>query len=285
MIKFGPSGAPTRFYDEGNKHTEQMPEWVKNNGLDCFEYSFGRGVNVGEEKAKFIKAAFEEKGVEISVHAPYFINLGTPDEQKAINSFNYILSSAVTGRAMGAKRVVIHPAAQGKEDRAVVVARTIERLKELKVVIEEQSLTDFYFCPETMGKLAQIGTVEEITEFCTLAEFYYPCVDFGHVNAREQGSLKTKEDYLYRLNYMINKLGYEKVKNMHVHFSKIEYSAKGEIRHLTFADEVYGPEPLPFIEAIEELKLEPYIVCESDGTQADDAMILKNLYYATHKNV
>ena len=280
MIKFGPSGAPDRFYAEGNKHTEQMPAWVKANGLDCFEYSFGRGINVGEEKAASIKAAFEDSGVEISVHAPYFINLANPDEEKAVNSFNYILNSAVTGRAMGAKRVVFHPSTQGKDTREVAVARTIERLKELKLLIEDHNLTDFYFCPETMGKLAQIGTIEEITEFCTLAEYFYPCVDFGHVNARERGSLKTKDDYLTRLNYMINKLGFEKVKNMHVHFSKIEYSAKGEIRHLTFADQVFGPEPLPFIQALQELKLEPYIVCESDGTQADDAKILKDLYYA-----
>lgn len=284
MIKFGPSGAPTRFYEEGFKHTEQMPEWVKNNGLDCFEYSFGRGINLSPDKAEKIRLAFQKSDIEISVHAPYYINLGTPEEQKAENSYNYILNSAVTGKAMGAKRVVFHPAAQGKEDRRVVVSRTIDRLKNLKVLIEELSLTDVMFCPETMGKLAQIGTVEEITEFCTLAEYYYPCVDFGHVNAREQGSLKTEEDYLSRLNYMINILGVEKVKNMHVHFSKIEYSSKGEVKHLTFADDVFGPEPLPFVRAIEKLKLEPYIVCESDGTQADDALTIKKLYYDRHNN-
>ena len=284
MIKFGPSGAPIRFYEEGFKHTEQMPEWVKNNGLDCFEYSFGRGINLSSDKAEKIRLAFQKSDIEISVHAPYYINLGTPEEQKAENSYNYILNSAVTGKAMGAKRVVFHPAAQGKEDRRVVVSRTIDRLKNLKVLIEELSLTDVMFCPETMGKLAQIGTVEEITEFCTLAEYYYPCVDFGHVNAREQGSLKTEEDYLSRLNYMINILGFEKVKNMHVHFSKIEYSSKGEVKHLTFADDVFGPEPLPFVRAIEKLKLEPYIVCESDGTQADDALTIKKLYYDRHNN-
>ena len=279
MIKFGPSGACERFYAEGYKHTEQMADWVKKNGLDCYEYSFGRGVNVGEEKASSIKAAFVNAGVAISVHAPYFINMGTPDETKAINSFNYILSSVVAGRAMGAERVVIHPAAQGKEPRDQVVKRTLERFKALKYIIEEQGLDNYYYCIETMGKLAQIGTIEEVTEFCKLSENYYPCVDFGHVNAREQGSLKTKEDYLSRLNYMINELGYEKVRDMHVHFSKIEYSEKGEIKHLTFADEVFGPEPLPFTEAIRELKLEPYIVTESAGTQADDAITLKKLYF------
>lgn len=278
MIKFGPSGAPTRFYDEGHKTTEEMPLWVKQNGLDCFEYSFGRGVNLGEAKAKSIAEAFKKENIEISVHAPYFINLATPEKDKAENSFNYILSSAVVGRIMGANRVVFHPAAQGKESRETAVNRTIARLIELKSIIEERGLTDMKFCPETMGKIAQIGTIEEITHFCTLADFYYPTVDFGHVNAREQGSLKTKEDYIVRLKYMMNLLGYEKVNDMHVHFSKVEYTAKGEKRHLTFEDTIFGPDYKPFIEAIVELNLHPYIVSESAGTQADDAKTMKDYY-------
>lgn len=278
MIKFGPSGAPTRFYDEGHKTTEEMPLWVKQNGLDCFEYSFGRGVNLGEAKAKSIAEAFKKENIEISVHAPYFINLATPEKDKAENSFNYILSSAVVGRIMGANRVVFHPAAQGKESRETAVNRTIARLIELKSIIEESGFTDMKFCPETMGKIAQIGTIEEITHFCTLADFYYPTVDFGHVNAREQGSLKTKEDYIVRLKYMMNLLGYEKVNDMHVHFSKVEYTAKGEKRHLTFEDTIFGPDYKPFIEAIVELNLHPYIVSESAGTQADDAKTMKDYY-------
>lgn len=278
MIKFGPSGAPTRFYDEGHKTTEEMPLWVKQNGLDCFEYSFGRGVNLGEAKAKSIAEAFKKENIEISVHAPYFINLATPEEAKAENSFNYILSSAVVGRMMGANRVVFHSAAQGKESREIAVNRTIARLIELKSIIEERGFTDMKFCPETMGKIAQIGTIEEITHFCTLADFYYPTVDFGHVNAREQGSLKTKEDYIVRLKYMMNLLGYEKVNDMHVHFSKVEYTAKGEKRHLTFEDTIFGPDYKPFIEAIVELNLHPYIVSESAGTQADDAKTMKDYY-------
>lgn len=278
MIKFGPSGAPTRFYDEGHKTTEEMPLWVKQNGLDCFEYSFGRGVNLGEAKAKSIAEAFKKENIEISVHAPYFINLATPEEAKAENSFNYILSSAVVGRIMGANRVVFHPAAQGKESRETAVNRTIARLIELKSIIEERGFTDMKFCPETMGKIAQIGTIEEITHFCTLADYYYPTVDFGHVNAREQGSLKTKDDYIVRLKYMMNLLGYEKVNDMHVHFSKVEYTAKGEKRHLTFEDAIFGPDYKPFIEAIVELNLHPYIVSESAGTQADDAKTMKDYY-------
>lgn len=278
MIKFGPSGSPLRFYEEGYSGTENMAGWVRDNGLDCFEYSFGRGVNMSFDKAKSICAAFNEKGVEISVHAPYFINFANPDEEKANNSYGYVLSSAKVGKVMGAKRIVFHPATQGKDTRQVAVQRTIDRLRVLKQYIIEEGLDDMYFCPETMGKSAQIGTIEEITEFCTLADFYIPCVDFGHVNARECGSLKTTFDYISRLQYMIDMLGTEKMSRLHVHFSKIQYSAKGEIKHLTFEDTEYGPDFEPFITAIEKLKLEPYIVCESDGTQADDAIKMKKYY-------
>ena len=102
-------------------------------------------------------------------------------------------------------------------------------------------------CPETMGKSAQIGTVDEIVEFCKIAPFYYPCVDFGHVNSLWQGALKTPEDYLDIFNTIENGLGFEKLNGMHVHFSKIMYSAKGEVKHLTFDDTEYGPNPEDFI--------------------------------------
>jgi len=129
-----------------------------------------------------------------------------------------------------------------------------------------------------MGKIAQIGTVEEVTRFCKVDPIYTPCVDFGHINAREQGSLVTVEDYKSRLEYMIAELGFERMKHFHVHFSKIMYSAKGEIKHLTFADEVYGPNFEPLAVALKELGLEPYLVSESAGMQAEEAEIMKKIY-------
>ncbi len=278
MIKFGPSGNCESFYAEGFAHTEQSASFVKNRGLDCFEYSFGRGVRMTEEKARSIGAAFAKEGVEISAHAPYFINFANPDEEMAVKSYGYVLDTAKVLKQMGGKRVVFHPAAQGKASREEAVALTEKRLQILRDLIYENDLQDMIFCPETMGKLAQIGTVEEITRFCQIDPVYVPCVDFGHINAREQGSLKTVEDYQSRLQYMIDGLGYERMKHFHVHFSKIMYSAKGEVKHLTFADEVYGPEFFPLAVALKGLKLEPYIVSESSGTQAEDAQIMKKVY-------
>lgn len=279
MIKFGPSGNCESFYAEGYSHTEESAKFVKGRGLDCFEYSFGRGVRMTDEKAASIGAAFEKEGVEISAHAPYFINFANPDDEMAEKSYGYVLDTACVLKKMGGKRVVFHPAAQGKATREEAVALTEKRLQVLRDLIYENGLEDMIFCPETMGKLAQIGTVEEIVRFCKIDPVFVPCVDFGHINAREQGSLKTVEDYKNRLQYMIDELGYERMKHFHVHFSKIMYSVKGEIKHLTFEDEVYGPEFEPLAAAIKELKLEPYIVSESAGTQAEDAKYMKNAYF------
>ena len=148
MIKFGPSGNSESFYAEGYTHTEEAAKYVKERGLDCFEYSFGRGVRMSEEKAVSIRRAFEAQGVEISLHAPYFINFANPSDEMAAKSYEYVLQSGNMARLMGAKRVVFHPAAQGKAERADAVALTKERLKILRDFSEQHSAShpdvDFY---------------------------------------------------------------------------------------------------------------------------------------------
>lgn len=278
MIRFGPSGNSESFYAQGLSHTEQAAKFVHDMGLDCFEYSFGRGVRMSEAKAISIGEAFTAQQVEISVHAPYYINFANPADESAQKSYNYVIESGRMLKLMGGKRCVFHSATQGKMERQEAVSLTRERLKVLRDYIYLNDLQDLYFCPETMGKIAQIGTLEEIVSFCQIDPIYLPAVDFGHLNAREQGSLKTVSDYKERLSYMISELGYERVKNFHVHFSKIQYSAKGEVRHLTFEDTLYGPEFEPLAVALKELDLEPYIVSESAGTQAEDALAMKKIY-------
>ena len=279
MIKFGPSGNSLAFSQAGKSKSEESAVWVKNLGLSCFEYSFGRGVNLTDERAVSIGKAFSDAGVEISVHAPYYINFANPEQENAEKSYGYVLSSAKKVKLMGGKRVVFHPASQGKMKREQAVDLTEERLKILRDRIYEENLSDLIICPETMGKIGQIGTIEEVTRFCKIDKIYIPAVDFGHINARECGSLKSEKDYTERLEYMISELGYEKMKNFHIHFSKIEYSAKGEVRHLTFEDNHYGPDFEPLALALKKLNLEPYIVCESAGTQDIDALKMQKTYY------
>ena len=279
MIKFGPSGNSLAFAEAGKSKSEESAVWVKEKGLSCFEYSFGRGVNLTTERAISIGNAFKSADVEISVHAPYYINFANPDDEMAEKSYTYVLQSAEKVKLMQGKRVVFHPASQGKMKREQAVDLTETRLKVLRDKIYENGYQDLIFCPETMGKIGQIGTIEEITRFCKIDKIYLPAVDFGHVNARECGSLKTEKDFYDRLKYMVDELGYEKMKHFHIHFSKIEYSAKGEVRHLTFEDDHYGPEFEPLSSALKKLSLEPFIICESAGTQDIDALKMQKIYY------
>lgn len=278
MIKFGPSGNCQRFYDEGHKSTLEAPKWCAEQGLNVYEYSFGRGINIGDEKAAAIGEKGKEYGVEITVHAPYYINFANPSPEMAEKSFGYVIDSAYKAKKFGGNRVVFHPASVGKVTRAEAVALAHERLQTLAAMIKSNGLDDCLFCPETMGRINQIGDLYEIVEFCKIADFYVPTVDFGHLNARTYGSLKTEEDFDALVKHVIDNLGFERASKMHIHFSKIEYGKGGEIRHLTFADTVYGPEFLPLAKVIKKYGLSPVIICESNGTQADDALTMKAIY-------
>ncbi len=278
MIKFGPSGNSELYHASGFEGSSNSAKWVKNMGLDCFEYSFGRGVNLSTEKAIEIGKSFASEGVEISVHCPYFINFANPDEEKISNSFGYVLSSLKACKLMGGKRAVFHPATQGKMGREEAVSLAAKNLERLARLIEDNGYSDIKVCPETMGKSAQIGTTYEIANFCNIAPFFYPCLDFGHINSLEQGSLKTEGDFLKLFDIVESVCGYDKLDNMHVHFSKIMYGPKGEIKHLTFADTEFGPMPEPFVNAVKLRGINPYVISESAGTQDIDAKTLKTLY-------
>lgn len=280
MILFGPSGNSENFFNAGLKTSEQSASWVRNLGLDAFEYSFGRGVLMSEEKALSIGKAFSDNNVKISVHAPYYINFSNSDPEMIDKSIGYVLKSADMVRLMGGNRVIIHPATQGKDSREVAFKRALDNVKRLTDVIYSSNMDDLIYCPETMGKMGQIGTIEEITSICMIDKVYVPTVDFGHVNSREQGSLVTIDDYKNRLLYMIDNLGYDRMKHFHIHFSKIQYGAKGEIRHLNFDDNQYGPNFEPLAQALIDLNLEPVIICESAGNQDNDALYMKNVYYS-----
>lgn len=278
MIKFGVAGNSDSFYNQGYKSTIESAKWCAEFGIDVFEYSFGRGIKMRRETAEEIGKAFFENKVDISVHSPYFINFANKESEKIDGSINYVLSCLEILDYMKGDRVVVHPASQGKETREDAFAKTRQNLLLLAEKIEETSHESKKVCLETMGKIGQIGSLDEIIELCKLAPFFYPCIDFGHINAREGGiltSTKVFEDMFLR---MLDNMPLYKVNEMHIHFSKIEYGVKGELRHLTFEDNVYGPNPEHLCEALYKLKIKPYIICESRGTQAEDCIFMKNYY-------
>lgn len=278
MIRFGPSGNAARFYDEGYKSSVDAPRWLGEQGLNAYEYSFGKGINIGDAKANEIGAKGRQYDVAISVHAPYYINFANPSDEMAEKSYNYVLNSCKKVREFYGNRVIFHASTVGRMTRSDAVELTKKRLKILADMIVSNGMDDCLFCPETMGRINQIGDTEEIVEFCKIADFYVPTIDFGHLNARTYGSLKTAEDYDKIVSHIINNLGIERASKMHVHFSKIEYSKGGEVRHLTFEDNVFGPQFEPLAQVIRKYNLQPVVICESSGTQTDDALEMKRIF-------
>lgn len=278
MIKFGPSGSCERFAAEGYSHTIEEAKWLSDLGLDCFEYSFGRGVRISEKTACAIGEEFRKYNVEFSVHAPYFINLATLEEEKAVNNHEYIFSSLKALRWFGGKRCVFHPGSPLKAARDDAMKVLLGRLELVMRLKHEYGLDDLWLCAETMGKKSQLGDLEEVISMCKDYDTLLPCIDFGHLNARDCGVIKGYDDYKRIVDRLADGLGDFKTINMHVHFSKIQYTDKGELRHLTFADEKYGPDYEPLMRLIADYKLEPYIACESAGTQTMDALAMKNYY-------
>ena len=146
--------------------------------------------------------------------------------------------------------------------------------------LDEAGFEDMTLCPETMGKVGQLGTLDEVLALCGVDSRITPCIDFGHLNARTLGGIQTKADYAAILDRMAEVLGDDRARQFHVHFSRIEYSAGGEKRHWTFADTQFGPEPQPLMELLAERQLTPVVICESAGTQAEDAQTMQQMYRA-----
>ena len=276
---FGPAGTGISFNEMGYKHSTEVFQYLKHFDLDCFEYQCGHGVRVKEETANAIGFAAEKEGVILTLHAPYYISLSSIDEEKRDNSVKYILDSARAADWMGAKRIVIHSGSAAKLDRATALEYAKQTLKKSLETLDENKLGHITVCPETMGRINLLGTLEEVIELCQIDERLIPCVDFGHLNARTFGGLKKKSDFEDILDKIQNALGDERMKNLHIHFTKIEYSkTAGEVKHLTFEDKKFGPEFRPLCELIIKKNMSPIIICESNGTQTEDAQTMKLLY-------
>ena len=275
---FGPAGTAESFKKEGYKSSLDVPQYLVKAGLNAFEYQCGRGVNIGLDKAAELGKLAKESKIALSLHAPYYISMSSVEEEKRLNSVNYILQSARAVKAMGGNRIVVHTGSCGKISRQKALQLAVDTMKKAISALDGEGLSDIHICPETMGKVNQLGTLGEVTELCKLDERLIPCIDFGHLNARDMGRFKSFEDYKEVFDTIENELGIERLKIFHSHFSKIEYTTGGEKRHLTFEDAVYGPDFEPVMELTAKKSLSPVFICESAGTQTEDARTMKYYY-------
>ncbi len=276
---FGTAGNPDRFQAEGFKASKDMPLWLKGKGLDAYEYQCGKGVSVGEATARAIGEKAAQAGIVLSLHAPYFVNPANPDPDSQEKTAGYVLAACRVARWMGAGRVVIHTGALQKRTRADALATARESFKMLRRRCDDEGYEDIILCPETMGKINQLGDLEEVLALSVVTHGLLPCVDFGHLYARSLGALEGQEATARMLDRMAEVLGEEKARCFHSHFSMIEFTPKGgEARHLTFDQTDFGPDYRPLCRELARRRWSPTIICESAGTQDVDALTMKEEY-------
>lgn len=285
-IRFGPAGNADSFAAEGNKSTVEAPAWLAAMGLAAYEYQCGHGVRVSDKTAAALREQAERHGIRLSLHAPYYISLSGAEEEKRLASVGYILQAARAADKMGADRIVVHSGSCSGISREEALALASDTLRRAIGALDAEGLGHVHVCPEVMGKVNQLGTLEEVLALCGLDERLIPCVDFGHLNARTFGGLRGYEDYAAVLDAMEAALGAERAGSFHAHFSRIEYTETGgEKRHWTLADEQYGPDFAPLARLLAERGATPTIICESRGTQAEDACAMRELYERARQDI
>ena len=273
---FGPGGNSEAFKLWGGKSTLDAPRFVREIGLDAYEYEAGNGIASSPATLAAIGEQARIHNVKMSFHTPYFISLSGVEEEKRLKSIRYIAESLDAAYLLGAKTIVVHTGSAAKITRDEAMRLAADTLIKTLSSVDTRGIK---IGLETMGKKNQLGTLSEVLELCRIDSAFVPVVDFGHLNARDCGGIfKNADDYMRVFDEIDRKLGAEIACNLHCHFSKIEWTDKGEKKHLTFADDVYGPDYKPLVEAIVKHSLTPTIISESAGTQSDDALAMKKYY-------
>lgn len=278
-VLFGVAGNSETFTKTVSRSSADAPAWLHAIGLDAYEYQCGKGVRVGEATAKEIGQRAVEAEITLSLHAPYYVNLANPDPESVKKTVGYVTASCQTAQWMGAGRIVLHSGALMKRSRPEALEIAMTNLKTVIAACDALGYRDLTLCPETMGKINQLGDLEEVLSLCTLDERLIPCVDFGHLYARSLGELDGAEAFRSILDRMVDVLGEERASRFHSHFSKIEFTPKGgEKKHLCFVDEGWGPAFRPLAKEIARRGWSPVLICESAGAQSEDALTMKAIY-------
>ena len=276
---FGPAGNSDSF-SKAHKSSLAAPKWIAELGLDCYEYQCGKGIHVGEDTARKLGVSAREAGISLSLHAPYFINLANPDPDSLTKTTGYITAACLAADWMGAGRVVIHSGALMKRTRRQALDIAKKSLAQVIAACDDAGFGHITLCPETMGKINQLGDLDEVLELCTLDARLVPCIDFGHLYARSLGADDGQEAYCRMLDRVEEILGEERASRFHSHFSHIQFTPNGgEKCHRTFADDDgYGPDWAPLAAEVARRGWSPTFICESAGTQAEDALTMKQIY-------
>jgi deoxyribonuclease-4 len=267
--RFGPAGVPPMFRLMGAT-TSDVPKLLNEEGLDAFEYQasrWGPKPQVKQEDAQKLGEEARKNDVCLSMHGSYFVNLSGKKEVVEASK-RRLIACATAADWMGAYVVVFHTGFYGKFEKDFAFKTCLTALKEISAEMKSLGLK-VKLGPETMGRKFQVGTLEEILTINQEVEGTQLVIDWGHLHALHQGTLKKVDDFRVIAEKVEQTLGTEALRSMHCHFSKIEFSSQGEKRHHTLDEERYGPDFRMLAEVIVDFGLHPTMICESPILDVD----------------
>lgn len=269
-VRFGPAGNPRGYRGK----TPEVCEYIRGRGLEAYEYQATYGVRISKQSAIELKRNSEDNDILVSMHAPYYINLSSQNEDVVERSIQRLIQSARAAEWIGAYRIVFHPGFYTIYSPQEAMKKFHKAVDDLKEQLDSLGLSDYTFAPETTGKRSQLGSLEEIIEICGTHENFTPTVDFSHLHARSRGGIKNKADY----GRIFEKLEYELgLKSLHSHFTAIEFTDKGERRHHVLFADGYGPPLEPLLEEIVERGWNVTLICETPLLE-EDALVMQDIY-------
>ena len=269
-LLFGTAGTPA---SSAKRDSISGIRRIRELGLNCMELEFVRGVRMGEDTAKNVRAVASDLDVALSVHAPYYINLNSKEPDKLDASMERIFQSARIGGLCGAKSVVFHPAFYLKDPPQEVYSNVRARLESIIERMRSNDI-DVMLRPETTGKATQFGDLDETIRLSSEIDGVLPCIDFSHLHARG-GEYNTYEEFGNVLQRIEDNLGRECLNNMHIHISGIEYGGKGERKHLVLQES-----DLRYVELMQvfgDYRIKGLVICESPNLEVD-ALLLRDEY-------
>lgn len=249
-------------------------EYAHSMGLRGMEMEWVQSVPKNPEHMEKIRALCEKLDFSLTVHAPYFVNLNSDEKEKIAASKVRITDALAMAQLSGAKSVCVHAAFYGKtKDKALDnVRRATDDILKKKATL----FPDVNLAYETMGKHSQFGTLDEV--LAVSKEFdLYPCVDVAHMHARANGKINSTKEWNELLDQYESTLGKKSLKNMHLHFSGINYGEKGEKNHVPIKES--DAKWKDFLKVLKKRKIGGFLVCESPLME-DDTLLLQETYDA-----
>ncbi len=276
--KFGVAGVPVNYKGK----PKDFYDWLKGMNLNAYEIQCTFGFKMSDKNKELVLKA-QQDGFYISMHGPYYINLGSVNGQVVERSIDILTKGVELAKSVNCNRIIFHPGGgheNTEEGRAQAIKRIINHLNSISSSID---MGDVRFYPEIGGKTANLGSLDEIIEICKNCQYAYPCIDIAHLHAREVGSITSKDILRAKLEHLKQELP-DKFNKVHFHAYTINYGDKGEIKHLVHGENMPdGSEGLPnldwFVELLHEMNIEPWVISEASDSQEQGAKYMRDKYF------